>query len=116
VLRRLGWPCVLVCLGLLAAQEADGTPALWGELRAGRHAVGYRVLGDSSLTVHVWYPAKGGGEPLTYGAYLGAEQPRGFAAVLFPDIARVTQATGETDRGVVAMAKKTRAFLDRELR
>jgi dienelactone hydrolase len=40
----------------------------------------------------------------------------GFAAALFPDIARVTQATGETDRGVVAMAKKTRAFLDRELR
>ena len=76
MLRRLGWPCVLVFLGLLAAQEADGTPALWGELRAGRHAVGYRVLGDSSLTVHVWYPAKGGGEPLTYGAYLGAEQPR----------------------------------------
>jgi dienelactone hydrolase len=40
----------------------------------------------------------------------------GFAAAVFPDIARVTRATKETGGGVVAVANGTLALLDRRLR
>lgn len=55
------------------ARGSAASHPLWCGLAPGHHAVGYRRLADSSVTVHVWYPARAGGEPLSFAAYLDAD-------------------------------------------
>lgn len=86
---------VLLCLSVwLPARAAAQSPPLWGELRPGPHAVGYRVewirdparaWGDSAaprpIQVSLWYPAAArSGSPRmrlrTYAHLLGAPEGR----------------------------------------
>jgi len=83
---------VLLVVHLFAAHAEGGTDLLGGDLAAGPHEVGFRILeeldrsrairtGDSSSSVHprpirvyVWYPAKGSDDsrPMTFGRYAEA--------------------------------------------
>jgi dienelactone hydrolase len=73
--RSLDGLALLILCTCLTPHRAAAAPysTLWSGLSPGPHAVGYRRLADSALTVHIWYPAKRGGVSLTFGAYLGAD-------------------------------------------
>jgi hypothetical protein len=61
---------VLAAAPPLAAQQ----PPLWGGLKGGRHAVGYRQVSLAEGTLHVWFPAAAQqGERLRVGEYFGRE-------------------------------------------
>ena len=56
------------------SDEGPLEPPLWGSLRPGDHAVGFRSENKSGTTLDVWYPAVPGGAPrLTFGDYVRHE-------------------------------------------
>jgi dienelactone hydrolase len=66
---------VLAIFAMLQTVPAQAEPRFWGDLRAGRHAVGFqtRPLGDGEL--HLWYPAAASqGEKMRFGEYLRASR------------------------------------------
>jgi hypothetical protein len=86
---RLG--VALAVAPLLTASAQTASPTLWGELRPGRHQVGFRqlLLRDPTrprlptatvrdaaerpgrqMQIVMWYPASAGGTQLTYGDYI----------------------------------------------
>jgi hypothetical protein len=60
---------------VLAAPLAAQQPPLWGGLKPGRYAVGYRRESLSAGTLHLWFPARGErGERLLVGGYFDGEE------------------------------------------
>jgi hypothetical protein len=89
----------LVCVVLLAAfgtAAADRpAPPLWGALKPGSYAVGYRVVyafdhsrswqsaqdkAGRPVRISVWYPAAGNGRPMRITDYIRNKAPKPFAA------------------------------------
>jgi hypothetical protein len=63
----------LITVWLTAAPLPAQDPPLWGGLKPGSYAVGYRGAAVGAATLHVWFPARAQrGEPLPVGRYLGA--------------------------------------------
>jgi hypothetical protein len=74
VIPGAGLARVVVATMLAAAPLAAQHPPLWGGLKAGRHAVGYRRAALAEGTLHLWFPAAGGrGERLRLGGYFDSE-------------------------------------------
>ena len=69
--------------GLLASTQATQgvAPPIWGFLKSGPFAVGFALAGEGNA-VAVWYPASGGGAPMTLADYYSAVELRGYSGFL----------------------------------
>ncbi len=72
---------LLLFTAVRLALQAPAPPVLWAGLVPGEYLVGYQSLPGLSPESSVWYPATGGGTPMTYRAYLGRDAD-GFSAFL----------------------------------